>query len=119
MDTSQIVTREDRITTARQSCMMQLGRKYKNGVTEQEKHEKKYLQRDTENSIHKSRFFPSFGIRLIFSVLFFLFVFWVRENQISYQGIDYETIQEYILNNQMIQKAEEYVQLYLGDISTR
>lgn len=116
MDTSQMVTREDRITSARQSCMMQLGRKYENSTIEQEKHERNYPQVAGEREIHKGSFLPSFGIRVVFGVLFFLFVFWVRENQISYQKFDYAFIREQILDNHMIEKAEECVQLYWNDI---
>lgn len=116
MDTSQMVTREDKITTARQSCMMQLGRKYENSTIDQEKHERNYPQIAGEQGLHKSRFLPSFGIRFVFGVLFFLFVFWVRENQISYQEFDYKFIRKQILDNHVIEKAEECVQLYWKDI---
>lgn len=116
MDISQMVTREDKITTARQSCIMQLGRKYENSTIEQEKHERSYPQIAGEQGVHKSRFLPSFGIRFVLGVLFFLFVFWVRENQISYQGYNYEYIREHILDNHVIEKVEEYAQLYWKDM---
>ena len=116
MDTSHIVKREDKITTARQSCMMQLGRVYGHGIMEQEKHKKKYLRKDEEYRLHKRRSFQSLGIRLVFGVLFFLFVFLIRENQISYHEFDYAYIREHILDNHMMEKAEECVQLYWKDI---
>ena len=116
MDTSHIVKREDKITTARQSCMMQLGCVYGNGIMEQEKHKRKYLRKDEEYRLHKRRSLLSLGIRFIFGVLFFLFVFLIRENQISYHEFDYAYIREHILDNRMMEKAEECVQLYWKDI---
>lgn len=117
MDTSQILTREDRITTARESCMGQLGRKYKNGAAEKEKQEKKYRNTTAESELHKRSFLYSFGLRLVLGVVCSLIIFWVRENQISYQGIDYDIIREHILENQMTKQAEEYVQMHMGDVS--
>lgn len=106
--------RKNQITNARRKCMLQLNRTYKKSRIQQEKHERKHfgnLQREGQN--RHSYGFRSLEIRILFSVLFFLFVFLIREEKISYKSLNYADIQEQFMNNEMIRNIEKYVKSYM------
>lgn len=91
--------RQERITLARQECMQNLSFRGHQRNSEQEKQEMEFPK--NEQGI-KGRF----GIRCIVAVLFFLFLFGMKQEKYSVGGLTCESIVSKIQENSLATRIE-------------
>lgn len=115
MNTLQDMNRSEKIWAARQDCLRRLDTKDSRYRIEQERQEKKtQKQRCMDEDFNRGR---TFGIRLFFCILCFLFVFCLKESGWSYKKIDYQFIKEQVVQNNMVEQMEQQAGTVFSDIS--
>ena len=99
------INRKDRISLARQECMMMLENKSVRYGEETEKQER-IMQNPCAFPNSKKRG-GSWKIRLFFAVLFFFFVLGIRQKKIQIGEVDYALFQGQLQNNTWVLQVEE------------
>ena len=110
MNTVQDMNRKEKTWVARQNCLIKLETKdFGYRAVEQERQEKKIQKQCcSDEDLHNH---STFGIRLFFCILCFLFVFCLKESGWSYKLMSYSFIKEQVTENYMVEQMEEQIEV--------
>ena len=114
MSTLQDMNRKEKTWVARQNCLKKLETKdFGYRAVEQERQEKKIQKQCClDEDLHNH---STFGIRLFFGILCFLFVFCLKKFGWSYKALDYSFIKEQVAANDMVEQMEEQAEVVFLD----